>query len=114
MKKIVMESVVAILTNQKSELTAEQVVAAMQEELNKSMSRKAEVAAARQELYDTIAPIIRSVMAEPMTAMEIFEATKDDLPEGFTARKVQYFLVNDMKNEVTVDNSGKKNKYALK
>lgn len=116
MKKSVMNAIVATLSNQPSELTVEQILSAVRAELDKAETRKNEAHKARAELVANVAPLLRSVMSsgEPMTAMEVFNATKDALPEDFTARKVQAMLVNEMLNEVTIDRTQKKNTYALK
>jgi len=57
-------------------------------------------ATARTEVVNVVAPIVRKALTtEPATIKEIFERCKG-LPEDFTASKVQYLLLHEMKDEV--------------
>ena len=62
--------------------------------------RKAATAQARIELVSQVAPILRKYLSTDMTAKELFEAAKNELPEDFTAPKVQNILIREMKNEL--------------
>lgn len=79
-----------------------------------STKRKEQTAAKRAELCAQIVPILRDVMTTDMTAKEIFAAAKERLPQNFTANKVQYILLNDMKGEVVkTEAKNKPNTYRL-
>ena len=50
-----------------------------------------------------------------MTAKEIFAAASGRLPKDFTDKKVQYILLNEMKDEIIkTEAKGKPNTYRLK
>jgi len=55
---------------------------------------------ARAELIAQVAPILRSIIDHDMTAKEIFAAAQDQLPEDFTASKVQNILIREMAPEL--------------
>lgn len=79
-----------------------------------SAKRKEQTAAKRAELCAQVIPILRDVMTTDMTAKEIFAAAKERLPQDFTANKVQYILLNDMKGEVVkTEAKNKPNTYRL-
>lgn len=79
-----------------------------------SAKRKEQTAAKRAELCTQVVPILRDVMTTDMTAKEIFAAAKGRLPQDFTANKVQYILLNDMKGEVVkTEAKNKPNTYRL-
>jgi len=79
-----------------------------------SIKRKEQTAAKRAELCAQVVPILRDVMTTDMTAKEIFAAAKERLPQDFTANKVQYILLNDMKGEVVkTEAKNKPNTYRL-
>jgi hypothetical protein len=63
-------------------------------------ARKDATAAKRAELVAQVAPILRSVIDHDMTAKEIFAAAQAQLPEGFTAPKVQNILIREMAPEL--------------
>lgn len=62
--------------------------------------RKEKNAQARATLMAQVLPIIREGITDGGTAKEIFERCKDALPADFTANKVQYILLHEMKDEV--------------
>lgn len=117
MKKNVMMSAIALLNNENSELTKEQVIEEIQKELNKSESRKEAARNARAELVAQVEPLIRSAMQGngAMTSMEVFKAIEADLPEELemNSRKIQQILVREMEKSIKVDGTGKKNTYEL-
>lgn len=79
-----------------------------------SAKRKEQAAAKRAELCAKVLPILREVITTDMTAKEIFTAVKERLPQDFTANKVQYILLNDMKDEIVkTEAKGKANTYRL-
>ena len=76
---------------------------------------KAKRADARASLLAPILPILRDTITTDMTAKEIFTAAADRLPKDFTDKKVQYILLNEMKDEVIkTEAKGKPNTYRLK
>jgi hypothetical protein len=72
--------------------------APMSDEAKKA--RKEANAAKRAELVAQVAPTLRSVIDHDMTAKEIFAAAQAQLPEGFTAPKVQNILIREMAPEL--------------
>lgn len=62
-------------------------------------AKKAETKAARAKLVAEVAPILRKYLVTDLTAKELFEAAKDELPEDFTSGKVQNILIREMKEE---------------
>jgi len=69
----------------------------------------------RATLLAPVLPILRDVITTDMTAKEIFAAASDRLPKDFTDKKVQYILLNEMKDEVIkTETKGKPNTYRLK
>ena len=75
---------------------------------------KAKRADARATLMAQVVPILREVITTDMTAKEIFAAARERLPQDFTDKKVQYILLNEMKDEVIkTETKGKANTYRL-
>lgn len=75
---------------------------------------KAKRADARSALMAQVLPILRDTITTDMTAKEIFTAAANRLPQDFTAAKVQYILLNEMKDEVVkTETKGKPNMYRL-
>lgn len=62
--------------------------------------RKEATAKARAELISTVAPILRKHLTADVTAKELFAKASAELPEGFTAAKVQNILIREMKPEL--------------
>lgn len=62
--------------------------------------RKEATAKARAELIATVAPILRKHLTADVTAKELFAKASTELPEGFTAAKVQNILIREMKPEL--------------
>ena len=68
----------------------------------------------RLETVSQIIPILRETITKDMTAKEIFEASKERLPEDFTVGKVQNILLREMSTElVKTENGRKANTYRL-
>ena len=63
-------------------------------EAQKSATREA-----RAKLVAEVAPVLRKYLVTDLTAKELFEVAKDELPEGFTSGKVQNILIREMKEE---------------
>lgn len=66
-----------------------------------SAKRKAIAAEKRKEMITPIIPILRDALSEPMTAKELYEKVKDNLPADFSWQKVQAILLKEMSPEVT-------------
>lgn len=76
--------------------------------------RRTETAAARAELTARVIPVLRAAITAEMTAKEIYTAAKDNLPEDFTANKVQNILLREMRDELVItERKGKANTYHL-
>lgn len=68
-----------------------------------SAKRKAETAEKRAALMAVVLPVIRGALTdENQTAKDIFTATEDRLPKGYTDKKVQYVLLHELADEVEV------------
>lgn len=98
-------------------------VAAMRAQLSKPRTnsaatnekRKAATAQARAELVAKVAPVLRKYLASDITAKDLYEAAKGELPADLTAPKVQNVLLREMKDElVKTEAKGKANTYRLK
>ena len=82
-------------------------------ELEAELNRNAEKAQANRELYAVAHDIVMNGLdnaSGPVTVSELYEAIKDELPEGFSRGKVQYALMNYWTDEV-VKIEGKPNMY---
>lgn len=76
--------------------------------------RKAKTAAARAELVAAVAPVLRKYLTTDVTAKDLFEAAKAELPAGFTHNKVQNVLLREMRPELVVTEAkGRANTYRL-
>ena len=105
------------------ESKAREIITSMIEQLSKQRKTsdeakakaKAKRADARATLLAQVLPILRDTITTDMTAKEIFAAASDRLPKDFTDKKVQYILLNEMKDEVVkTEAKGKPNTYRLK
>ena len=86
------------------------------EELQKEINRGAEAKAKKANEYDVAKAVIFSALAstdEPMTIAQLFEACKNELPEGFTKARVQYGITHQWAENV-VKTEGKVNSYSLR
>lgn len=76
--------------------------------------RKEATAKARAELIAKVVPVLRKYLATDVTAKELFELAKDELPADFTPAKVQNILLREMAAElVKTEAKGKANTYRL-
>jgi hypothetical protein len=59
---------------------------------------------ARALLMETVIPILTDAMSvnDDYTAVEIYERAKDNLPDNFTANKVQAVLLREMRPNVVI------------
>lgn len=126
-KKTALELAIATLS---TDTTNDEIVETLQkmvEQLDKSRTpmneekkaalsakRKEATATARSELLAKVTPILRKYLTSDVTAKELFELAKGELPEGFTAPKVQNILIREMAPElVKTEAKGKANTYRL-
>ena len=80
----------------------------------RSAMQKEKTAKARAELVSTVAPVLRKHLTSDITAKELFEVAKDELPQDFSAAKVQNILIREMAPElVKTEAKGKANTYRL-
>lgn len=83
------------------------------EKVEKAEARKAEQKAAKVAEYAEAHDVVMGVLADavgPVTVAEMYEACKDELPEGFTKNKLAYALRVYWNDEV-VKTEGKVNAY---
>ena len=62
--------------------------------------RKAATKEARAKLVASVAPVLRKYLVADLTAKQLYETAKGELPEDFTANKVQNILIREMKPEL--------------
>ena len=67
-----------------------------------AQKKKDATAKARAELLEKVAPVLRANLSEPITAKELFEICKTDLPDDFSWNKVQHILIHEMKPELEI------------
>ena len=91
------------LTEARAEITAE-------------YEKQAAKANAKAAEYEAAKPIVLAgLTSEPQTLAELYEAVKDNLPDGFTKSRMQYALMHywgDVTLTVRVD--GQPNAYIIK
>ena len=106
MKKSTMMSLVAYL-NGENVTNLDEIKAELEAELN----RGAEKTAANREMYETAHDIVMAQLGDtPVTIGELYETTKDELPEGFSKGKLQYAMTRMWIGEL-VKVEGKVNGY---
>ena len=109
-KEIPVEEVRDIITNMIEQLSKPRKTS--DEAKAKAKAKRAD---ARAELCAQVVPILRDTITTDMTAKEIFAVAQERLPKDFTDKKVQYILLNEMKDEVVkTETKGKPNTYRLK
>ena len=110
------------LTNTEARETIEKMIAQLSKPRTASPEAKAKMnakrkeatAVARAELVANVAPILRKYLTSDVTAKELFEVAKGELPSDFTAPKVQNILLREMAPElVKTEAKGKANTYRL-
>ena len=84
-------------------------VATLREEVNAEYSRITAKSRANADLYDAAHDALMSSdkWDKPMTAKEIAEVCADELPEGFTASKIQYAFRALWSDEIEKHENGK-------
>lgn len=84
----------------------------------KKAERKAANAAARTALMEKVIPVLTAALTgtDGLTAKELYEVCKDNLPEDFSTSKVQAVLIRELKGTVEVIEGTKKapaNRYKM-
>ena len=82
-------------------------LSAVVEDIRAEYERTVAKSATKANAYEAAKPIVFGVMTEPMTVKEIFAKCENDLPDGFTAHKIQYALLNYWRDEVDKIPNGK-------
>ena len=83
-------------------------LSAVVEDIRAEYEKSAAKATAKMDAYDAAKPIVLAAIEDaPLTAKDIFAACEDDLPDGFTAQKVQYGLLHYWADEVVKIDNGK-------
>lgn len=111
MKKSTLESIRNYLNGDETiDLTV------LKKEINDEWERTTAKSRANADLYAAAIPIVERVLSDtPMTARQIHAACYKELPEGFTANKVQYLLLHQLAAKVDKHENGKNaNTYTLK
>ena len=81
------------------------------DEMKAEVQKGEDKAAANRALYATAHDVVFSKLSDkPMTIADIWEAVKDEIPEGFTKSKLQYAMREYWGDEV-VKIEGKVNEY---
>lgn len=76
--------------------------------------RKEKNAQERKVLMDKVAPVLRNHLTSDITAKDLYEVAKDELPSDFSTAKVQYVLLHELSDEVVkTEAKGKANTYRL-
>ena len=88
----------------------------LKKEINDEWERTTAKSRANADLYATASPIVEKVLDTiPRTSKEIFALCENELPEGFTANKVQYLILHQLAAKVEKHENGKNaNTYTLK
>jgi len=106
MKKTTMTAIVTALTAIDSEKYSD-LIAEVNAELNKGAEQKQKNADAYESIHDLV---VDNLGDAPCTCAELYEAIKDELPDGMGKGKVQYALTHLWQDEI-VKIEGKPNTY---
>ena len=87
----------------------DEVLAEIENELNKGEEAKAKNAAAYDGIHDIVMKGLE-MATSPVTCAELYESIKADLPSGMTKQKVQYGLMHKWDDEIVII-PGKPNTY---
>lgn len=112
MKKVVLENLVAMLNNEEMTMTRDDVLAAIQQELDNKAERsdalKDNKSKARAELIAKVKPIIETVLTDTdTTAVDLLKASSE-WPEDFSANKLQYILTHELADMAVMTEHGRK------
>ncbi len=108
------EEAKTVIENMIAQLSKPRTPASEEAKAKANAKRKEATAVARAELVANVAPILRKHLTSDVTAKELFEVAKGELPEDFSAAKVQNILLREMAPElVKTEAKGKANTYRL-
>jgi len=81
----------------------------LRDEVNAEYERLTAKSRANAELYDTAHDVVMASTTwnTPMTVKELWEVVAADMPDGFTASKMQYAFLHYWTNEVQRHENGK-------
>lgn len=80
----------------------------LRQEVNDEWERTTAKSRANADLYATAMPIVeKAIDATPHTVKEIFALCEKELPNGFTANKVQYLILHQLADKVDKHDNGK-------
>lgn len=103
-----------VLTKMVEQLSKPRKAASDEAKAARSAKQKEATAKARAELVAQVAPVLRKYLTADITAKDLFEVAKSELPEGFSAPKVQNILIREMAPElVKTEAKGRANTYRL-
>ena len=106
MKKATMNAIIATL----NAIDFENKDAIMAE-LNAEINRGADAKAQKWAEYDAVKPVVLDALSDtPVTIAELYDAVRDELPDGFTRGKLQYAVTKLWVDEI-VKIDGKPNTY---
>ena len=76
--------------------------------------RKEATAKARADEGAIVMPVLKKYLNVPLTAKELYEKAKDELPEGFSPAKVQTYLLRELAPVLDkTETKGQPNTYVL-
>ena len=105
MRKATFETIFTALTN--FGFDNQEVMDELAKEITKGDAQKAKNAEAYEALHDFV---VGNLTDKPTTVAELWDAIKDEVPEGVTKGKVQYALTHLWQDEI-VKVEGKPNGY---
>ena len=83
-------------------------LSAVIEDIRAEYEKSAAKASAKMDAYEQAKPIVLSaITGTALTVKDIFTACEDELPDGFTASKIQYGLLHYWMDEVDKIDNGK-------
>ena len=83
-------------------------LSAVVEDIRTEYEKSAAKTTAKMDAYEQAKPVVFSAIANaPLTVKDIFAVCENELPDGFTANKIQYGLLHYWTNEVVKIDNGK-------
>ena len=80
----------------------------LKQEVDDEWKRATEKSRANANLYAAAMPVVEKTLSDtPMTARQIHAACYKELPESFTANKVQYLILHQLADKVEKHDNGK-------
>lgn len=110
MKKSVLESLVKYFNGEADKVNVDELRA----EITAEYDHITEKARGNAEKYEGAREVVLNALSPetPKTDLEIFEAVKDELPDGFSRSKLRYGLLNYWADSVKkIDNGKNPNTY---